>query len=74
MTFNFKVNNIVKCKKSNELKYPFVGKITEIKGNELLVEILDYDSHDRYEAFNIDYLTSVPFEYATNVKIKKLAH
>jgi hypothetical protein len=67
----FQTDCIVKCTKSAHLRKPFVGKVSEVTANHLLVDILHNDPSERYVAFEIDYTTQVAIDDAAPVKIRR---
>ncbi|KRN94609.1 hypothetical protein [Pediococcus stilesii] len=59
MMATLNINCIVKCKKSKDLKKPFVGKVIEVTDEYVVVNILNNDPSERYIAYGIDYTTQV---------------
>ncbi|KAF0361941.1 hypothetical protein GBO74_06970 [Pediococcus acidilactici] len=53
------LNCIVRCRCSTDLKQPFVGKVIKMDDDEAVVTILEYDSCERYVAYEITSLFNI---------------
>lgn len=77
MLTKFKVGMLIKCRKCDDLDFPFIGKIINILRTKLVVEILQINDQDSYKASLIQYNTvveatnCVPIQFIRANKIKK---
>ncbi|MCT3030638.1 hypothetical protein EFN40_02660 [Pediococcus parvulus] len=72
MPTRFKIGMLVKCKKCDDLDYPFIGKIMNILRTKLVIEILQVNYRERYKAALIQYNTVVEAKNCIPIRLLRV--